>query len=67
MRREGDLIESFTVKCEGSADVVIEGEKGVGLLYLALGYAARQSFLKLGPVGVFENGRLLRVVHVRMP
>jgi hypothetical protein len=58
----------YTVKHNGSTtDVRVEGQRGTGVMYVALGIAAQHSFLKFGPIMVLENGLPFRWVSVYPP
>jgi hypothetical protein len=58
---------TYTVKIPGHADVDFKGERGQVLLYLALGIAAQQSFMRLMPIMVMEDGIPYRCVSVYVP
>lgn len=54
----------YSIKCEGRPVITISGPGGFHLMSIALGIAARESFLHREPVNVLENGVLFRVVSV---
>lgn len=55
---------TYSFRSDGLGNISITGPPGLGLLYVALGIAARQAFLERKPVVVHENARPLRVVSV---
>lgn len=58
---------TYSIKCDGQAEMRVSGLMGLGLVYIALGIAARQSFLTQLPIVVLENGVPLRIVTVNQP
>ena len=57
----------YSIPDNGYIEMRFEGETGTGLLYIALGIAAKSSFLASRPVMVLENGLPFRIVNVMTP
>jgi hypothetical protein len=65
--KKNSAVVYTVVNASNGNDVRIEGDTGIGLVYIALGLAARESFMKMKPVLVTENGVSYRCVSVTLP
>lgn len=57
---------TYLVK-NGKVEICVEGPPGQGLIYVAMGIAAQQSFVRNTPMDVLEDGKPIRIVTTVVP